>query len=234
MIALRKGMEIDLGGLGKEYAVDRALAAIRAVTSAPALVNFGGDLRVSGPRKSGARWNVAIESVERSGDMAGLVELANGALATSGDFRRFLLKDGVRYSHILDPRIARPVADPPRSVTVAAATCIEAGMIATLAMLQGRRAEKFLKLKARAPGASARPMSMKLGWILLGALVCILIGYSESRAASAVKVDHVELSVALESAAKPGSTVWAAIRQRIEPGWHTYWSNPGDWGRRHP
>ena len=147
VIALRKGMEIDLGGLGKEYAVDRALAAIRAVTSAPALVNFGGDLRVSGPRKSGARWNVAIESVERSGDMAGLVELANGALATSGDSRRFLLKDGVRYSHILDPRIARPVADPPRSVTVAAATCIEAGMIATLAMLQGRRAEKFLKLE---------------------------------------------------------------------------------------
>jgi thiamine biosynthesis lipoprotein len=144
-ITLPKGMEIDLGGLGKEYAVDSAIAAIGTVTSAPALVNFGGDLRVSGPRRNGARWNVAIESVERSGGVAGLVELANGALATSGDSRRFLLKDGVRYSHILDPRTARPVASPPRSVTVAAATCIEAGMIATLAMLRGKRAEKFLK-----------------------------------------------------------------------------------------
>lgn len=142
---LPKGMEIDLGGLGKEYAVDRALAAISAVTSSPALVNFGGDLRVSGPRRDGVRWNVAIESVEQSGGMAGMVELANGALATSGDSRRFLLKDGVRYGHILNPRTGRPVERTPRSITVAAATCVEAGMIATLAMLQGKRAEKFLK-----------------------------------------------------------------------------------------
>ena len=67
------------------------------------------------------------------------------ALATSGDARRFLLKHGVRYSHILDPRTGWPVKDPPRSVTVAAATCLEAGMMATLAMLQGREAEAFLE-----------------------------------------------------------------------------------------
>jgi thiol:disulfide interchange protein DsbD len=73
-------------------------------------------------------------------------------------------------------------------------------------------------------------MSKKLGRILLGAFICILVGYSESQAASAVKVDHVELSIALESAAQPGSTVWVAIRQSIEPGWHTYWLNPGDSG----
>ena len=144
-IILPAGMEIDLGGLAKEYAVDRALAALRAITAEPALVNFGGDLAVTGPRRGGKAWNVAIEHVERSGEMAGMLELSNGALATSGDMRRYLLKDGVRYGHILDPKTARPVMDAPRSVTVAAATCIAAGMTATLAMLHGRRAEAFLK-----------------------------------------------------------------------------------------
>ncbi|HWA68409.1 MAG TPA: FAD:protein FMN transferase [Rhizomicrobium sp.] len=145
MICLPPGMEIDLGGVAKEYAVDRALALVRAETGAPALVNFGGDLAVSGPRRDAQRWKVAIASVEADGTMAGLLELAGGALATSGDARRFLLKDGVRYSHILDPRTGWPVRNAPRSVTVAAATCVEAGMTATLAMLQGKRAERFLK-----------------------------------------------------------------------------------------
>ncbi|HEY5237174.1 MAG TPA: FAD:protein FMN transferase [Rhizomicrobium sp.] len=144
-IRLPPGMEIDLGGLAKEYAVDKALAAICEITSLPALVNFGGDLRVSGPRAHGKRWKVAIESVDASGHAAGLLELVDGALATSGDSRRFLLKDGVRYGHILNPRTGRPIEHAPRSVTVAAATCVEAGMIATLAVLQGKGAEAFLK-----------------------------------------------------------------------------------------
>ena len=145
VLTLPVGMEIDLGGLGKEYAVDRALAAVRATTREPALVNFGGDLVVSGPRRGGERWKVAIESVDHAGQMAALLDLADGALATSGDARRYLLKDGVRYGHILDPRTCTPVAGVPRSVTVAAKTCVEAGMFATLAMLQGARAEAFLK-----------------------------------------------------------------------------------------
>ena len=144
-IALPAGMEIDLGGLAKEYAVDMALAALGAITALPALINFGGDLRVTGPRRSGKAWNVAIEHVERDGEMAGMLELSDGALATSGDMRRYLIRHGVRYGHILDPRTASPVKDAPRSVTVAASTCIAAGMTATLAMLHGRRAESFLK-----------------------------------------------------------------------------------------
>ena len=144
-IHLPAGMEIDLGGLAKEYAVDKALGAAREITPLPVLVNFGGDLRVSGPRKYGMRWKVAIESVEQSGELAGMLELADGALATSGDARRFLLKDGVRYGHILNPQTGWPVAHVPRSVTVAAATCVEAGMTATLAMLQGKKAEAFLR-----------------------------------------------------------------------------------------
>jgi thiamine biosynthesis lipoprotein len=142
---LPEGMEIDLGGLAKEYAVDRALAEARMIAGAPMLVNFGGDLAVSGPRANGQRWHVAIASVEREDDIAAMLDLGQGGLATSGDARRYLLKDGVRYSHILDPRTGRPVTDAPRSVTVAAASCVEAGLTATLAMLQGLGAEKFLK-----------------------------------------------------------------------------------------
>lgn len=144
-LCLPAGMEIDLGGLAKEYAVDRALKAVCELTDAPALVNFGGDLAVSRARGGGKPWKVAIESVERQGEAAGLIDLRCGALATSGDARRFLLKDGVRYGHILDPRTGWPVRDAPRSVTVAAGSCIEAGMTATLAMLQGKGAERFLK-----------------------------------------------------------------------------------------
>jgi thiamine biosynthesis lipoprotein len=144
-LMLPAGMELDLGGIGKEYAVDRAFAAIKRVTLCPALVNFGGDLRVTGPRSDGANWNVAIESVERSGQLAAMIKLGAGALATSGDARRFLVKDGVRYGHILDPRTGRPIADPPRSATVAAPTCTEAGMFSTMAILNGKDAEEFLE-----------------------------------------------------------------------------------------
>lgn len=144
-LTLPAGMEVDLGGLAKEYAVDRALQAVAALTEAPALVNFGGDLAVNRPRAGGTPWKVAIESVKRQGEAAGLIDLRHGALATSGDARRFLLKDGVRYGHILDPRSGWPVKGAPRSVTVAARSCVEAGMTATLAMLHGTGAERFLK-----------------------------------------------------------------------------------------
>jgi thiamine biosynthesis lipoprotein len=144
-LTLPTGMEIDLGGLGKEYAVDSTLLKLMALTQAPLLVNFGGDLRVSGPRAHGERWRVAIESVEHSGVSDALLEVAQGALTTSGDARRFLLRRGVRYGHILDPRTGWPVKDPPRSVTVAAPTCLEAGLLSTLAMLHGRKAEAFLR-----------------------------------------------------------------------------------------
>lgn len=145
ILRLAPGMEIDFGGLAKEYAVDRALAAVRAVTDAPSLVNFGGDLCVSGPRRSGDGWKVAIESVDTDRKAAGLLHVTQGAIATSGDARRFLLSNGKRYGHILDPRSCRPVEMAPRSVTVAAENCVEAGLIATLAILQGKDSEAFLE-----------------------------------------------------------------------------------------
>lgn len=145
ILNLPEGMEIDLGGIGKEYAVDRVLALLEAEASVPFLVNFGGDLRASGLRPSERPWRVGIDDPQGGGVPVRIVELHAGALATSGDALRFLLRDGMRYSHVLDPRTGWPVVGAPRSVTAAAASCTEAGILATFAMLQGSRAEEFLE-----------------------------------------------------------------------------------------
>jgi thiamine biosynthesis lipoprotein len=73
------------------------------------------------------------------------VDLERGGLATSGDARRYVMWQGRRLGHILDPRTGWPVEGAPRSVTVLAPTCLEAGTLATLAILQGAGARAFLE-----------------------------------------------------------------------------------------
>lgn len=143
-LTLPPGMEIDLGGLGKEYAVDRCLGLVTAHCAAPCMVNFGGDLRVSGSRAGDLPWRVAIEDPDVVDKPLRVVDLSFGALATSGDSRRFLLRRGRRFSHVLNPRTGWPQPDAARSVSVAAGSCLEAGLIATLALLHGSQAEDFL------------------------------------------------------------------------------------------
>ncbi len=145
VLSMRPGMEIDFGGLGKEYAVDRCFDRLRGVTGEPFLLNFGGDLRVSGVRRDGSAWRIGVENPDMQAPANRRIELRLGAVATSGDSRRFLYRDGIRYSHILDPRSGWPVAGAPRSVTVAAPTTVEAGMLATFASLHGAEAERFLQ-----------------------------------------------------------------------------------------
>jgi thiamine biosynthesis lipoprotein len=147
VLRLPTAMEIDLGGIGKEYAVDRAVLELKAATDVACLVNFGGDLAVTGPPRARKSWTVGIEDTELD-KAEKTIDLRHGALATSGDARRFLLHDGIRYSHVLDPRSGWPVVDAPASVTVAADTCTQAGMLATLAMLKGALAEEFLNGQA--------------------------------------------------------------------------------------
>jgi thiamine biosynthesis lipoprotein len=142
-ITLLSAMEIDFGGFGKEYAVDRVLALIASRFTGAALVNFGGDLAANRAPAAGP-WQVGVERPGTDREARLLLELSRGGLATSGDTHRFLLRDGVRYSHILDVRTGWPVPDVPRSVTVAAGSCVEAGALATFAMLEGSGAESFL------------------------------------------------------------------------------------------
>lgn len=141
-LTLQPGMEIDLGGIGKEYAVDRVYAELEQAFNGAFLVNFGGDLRARGPRADGSQWQIGVEKV--TAGQVELIELGTAAVATSGDSQRFLLRDGVRYSHILDPRSGWPVTDAPRAVTVVASSCLQAGIFSTLALMMGSEAEEFL------------------------------------------------------------------------------------------
>ena len=143
-LLLPDGMELDFGGIGKEYAVDRAYDSLAVRCSAPFLINFGGDLRANRAPSHGP-WQVGIERPDTDRRATMILDLNHGALATSGDSRRFLLKDGVRYGHILDPRTGWPILHSPRSVTVAASSCTEAGLLSTMALLQGARAREFLE-----------------------------------------------------------------------------------------
>jgi thiamine biosynthesis lipoprotein len=144
-ISLPTGMEIDFGGIGKEYAVDQVLHMLQQQADCSMMVNFGGDCHANAaPRKSDA-WITGIENPLKPGDAAEVLCLKHGALATSGDAYRFFEVDGVRYGHIIDPRNGWPVKHAPRSVTVASRTCTEAGILSTLSMLQGPGAEEFLQ-----------------------------------------------------------------------------------------
>ena len=148
-ITLLSNMELDFGGIGKEYAVDRAIVLAKQITDKPVLVNLGGDLAVTGPRANNETWKVAIEhpDVDSRGENNNVdmvVALNSGALATSGDARRYLIKNGQRYGHILNAKTGWPIEHAPRSITVVAPQCIQAGILATLALLQGNEAEEFL------------------------------------------------------------------------------------------
>jgi FAD:protein FMN transferase len=143
-LMLPAGMELDFGGIGKEYAVDRAYDLLAVRDGTPFLINFGGDLRANRCPRPHGRWQIGIERPDMERDASTVLELEHGALATSGDSRRYLLKDGVRYGHILHPGTGWPVIGAPRSVTVAASSCTEAGLLATLALLNGDRARAFL------------------------------------------------------------------------------------------
>lgn len=148
-IRLQKGMEIDLGGIGKEYAVDRALLiAVQALSnrkSQSVLINFGGDLAATGARVSGEPWRVGVESAMRDNTAVAKVELYGGAIATSGNANRFVLYQGRKLPHILNPKTAWPAEGAPAGVSVAAPSCLHAGMLSTLSMLQGGGAESFLQ-----------------------------------------------------------------------------------------
>ena len=144
MLQMKPGMQIDFGGIGKEYAVDRACALVSQLSEHSVLVNCGGDLAATAPRRDGKPWLVGIDA-NIPGLVSPIIRLQRGGVATSGDVHRFLLKDGVRYPHIINPKSGWPVTGGPRVVTVAASTCTEAGVLSTLAMLHGAQAAQFLE-----------------------------------------------------------------------------------------
>ena len=137
------GMELDFGGFGKEYAADRAATLLIAAGLKHGFVNLGGDIRLLGPRADGTPWRFGIAHPRAAGDTIASVEMAAGALATSGDYERFFEHDGRRYCHILEPRSGWPV-HAWASISVTAPACLAAGALSTIAMLKGEQALEFL------------------------------------------------------------------------------------------
>lgn len=141
-LQIPKDWEIDFGGIGKEYAVDVCVELAKVKNSPPLLVNFGGDIAVTGKKSNNQPWIVNIEDSEKK------LFLFKGAVATSGDKNKYIMYKGKKLPHILNPKTARPVEGSPRSVTVIADTCSAAGALSTIAILQGQNAERFLKQEA--------------------------------------------------------------------------------------
>jgi thiamine biosynthesis lipoprotein len=133
------GMELDFGGFGKEYAVDRAARAMVDQHVASAMVNLAGDLAILGSQPGGAPWRVGIKHPRHDDKLLATLPVSSGAIATSGDYERFIEVDGVRHCHVLDPRTGRS-ARGLQSVTVHAPACLVAGSATTIAMLKGRDA----------------------------------------------------------------------------------------------
>lgn len=130
------GMQLDFGGIGKEYAADRAAAICLQMGCAHGFANLGGDLCVWGPQPDGSPWLVGIRHPDDGERLLARLPVYSGGLATSGDYARCLEIAGRRYAHLLDPRTGWPV-EGLRSVTVQAPNCMLAGSLSTIAMLKG-------------------------------------------------------------------------------------------------
>jgi thiamine biosynthesis lipoprotein len=130
------GMQLDFGGFVKEYAADRAAERARRLGCGHGLVDLGGDLSVIGPHPDGSPWRVGLRDPRDPERAIARIDLWQGGVATSGDYERFMIVDGVRYAHILDPRSGWPV-EGLASVSVLASHCLIAGTTSTIGMLRG-------------------------------------------------------------------------------------------------
>jgi thiamine biosynthesis lipoprotein len=147
----RPGMRIDLGGIAKGYAVDRAIRLLQARGVAHAVVSAGGDSRIIGDR-FGRPWIVGIRHPDDPKRVVTRIPLVDTAMSTSGDYERYFDEDGVRYHHILDPKTGRS-ASKVRSATILASTAMQTDGLSKTAFVLG--AEEALKIIERIPGVDA-------------------------------------------------------------------------------
>lgn len=146
-------LQLDLGSIAKGYAVDQIAELIRAGGWTDFLVEIGGEVYASGLRKDGLQWKVGINLPDENAScnqVYKVVNLENGALATSGDYRNFFEIGQKRYSHVIDPGNGYPVSNGVVSVSILTDTCTMADGLATAVMVMGR--EKGLELVNRLDG----------------------------------------------------------------------------------
>ena len=130
-----KGMELDFGGVVKEYAADAAVLIARKAGIRHGLVNLGGDICIVGPQPGGEPWPIGIVHPLKTDSALATVSVHTGALTTSGSYERYIDIEGRKYSHLIDPRTGWPV-EGLLSVSVAAAQAVVAGSVASIALLQ--------------------------------------------------------------------------------------------------
>jgi thiamine biosynthesis lipoprotein len=135
---LAHGMEINLGGIGKGYALDRAVQRLKTAGISRGLVHCGSTTVAWGD----AAWPVAVRHPRRPDDVVGSLPLCNAALSTSGDYERYFIHDGQRYSHLIDPRSGHPTRAA-ISATVVAESALAADALSTAALIRGE--SDFLK-----------------------------------------------------------------------------------------
>lgn len=140
----QEGMQLDFGGIGKEYAADAAAEILCEEGVRNGYVNLGGDIRVIGPKPGGEPWSIAIRDPRNPGRTIASIPVSSGAIATSGDYERFFEVDGRRYCHIINPKTGFPVSQW-RSVTVLAPLATTAGSCTTVAMLLEADGLNYLK-----------------------------------------------------------------------------------------
>ncbi len=116
-IQLEAGVVIDLGGISKGYALNRAHAVLQSLGVRSALVNLGGDILALGEKAPGKPWRIGVEDPREHGCSIAVTELKGQVIFTSGDYERFITADGKRYHHILNPATGYP-AENMRSVTL--------------------------------------------------------------------------------------------------------------------
>jgi thiamine biosynthesis lipoprotein len=133
----RKGMCIDLGGIAKGYAVDRAYEVLRARGYGNMIVNAGGDMRVGG-RKPNGPWAIGIQNPRDRSRILATFDAEGTSVATSGDYERYFEVDGIRYHHLLNPFTGFP-ARQCRSVTILAKDALSADALATAVFVMGPR-----------------------------------------------------------------------------------------------
>ncbi len=135
---LHPATQADLSAIAKGYAVDRVSQSLANLDYGNHMVEVGGEIRTAGHGSTGDPWRIAIEQpAQGRAAQQRIVRLNDGAMATSGDYRNFIEKDGVRYSHTIDPRSARPVTHRLASVTVIHISCMTADAYATGLMVMG-------------------------------------------------------------------------------------------------
>ena len=159
LVRKREGASIDLGGIGKKYAIDRAAEVVLRRRLPGGMINVGGDIRCVGRKDAPGPWRIGVRNPFSNdpGDLMAVIAIEQGSVCTSGNYERFVELGGRRYSHIVDPRTGMPCDNAP-SVTVVGPDATTAGLWATALSVLGVEGLKLMPRQGTPPPAGLEVM----------------------------------------------------------------------------